>query len=406
MKKQITLAILLCTISLSSYPQTINVDDVEAIPGETTSFTLDLSGVERDLYSAFSFSVQFPIAGFTPTGDCILTSKWNAAIENIGRIDSSGRFFVACASANTLSGPDIDGLITIYFTIDENVATGEYKVTIIEPLFEYGYNGKDYIDNCSFTIHVVASHVQILDETSTTVPKKSDNPVDVCVRRTIAANNWSTICLPFAMTAAQTQEAFGNDVELADFTDYVTEKEGDDIVGITVNFDDVDAIEANHPYIIKVSSDITEFSVSGVEVEPEENPCVEYDNGQAGKKRKVLGTFAGTYVADFDFYNEAKNFPLFLCGNKFYYATEKTQHMKAFRGYFDFEDYLSEAEGAYEVKMAINIDGIQTKVHEIVNEMESGVWYDLSGRRISNRTSFSTLPKGIYIVNGKKTAIK
>ena len=43
---------------------------------------------------------------------------------------------------------------------------------------------------------------------------------------------------------------------------------------------------------------------------------MEYDNGQTGKKRKVLGTFAGTYVADFDFYNEAENYPLFLPYNK------------------------------------------------------------------------------------------
>jgi len=35
--------------------------------------------------------------------------------------------------------------------------------------------------------------------------------------------------------------------------------------------------------------------------------------------------------------------------------------------------------------------------------MENGQWYDLSGRRIS---ASSTLPKGIYIHNGRKFIVK
>ena len=51
------------------------------------------------------------------------------------------------------------------------------------------------------------------------------------------AGEWSTICLPFDMTAEQVQTAFGDDVALGDFTGYDVAKENNVIVGITINFD-------------------------------------------------------------------------------------------------------------------------------------------------------------------------
>ena len=48
----------------------------------------------------------------------------------------------------------------------------------------------------------------------------------VRVKRTINANEWSTICLPFAITAEQVKGVFGDDVQLGDFTGAVYELEG------------------------------------------------------------------------------------------------------------------------------------------------------------------------------------
>ena len=55
-----------------------------------------------------------------------------------------------------------------------------------------------------------------------------------------------------------------------------------------------------------------------------------------------------------------------------------------------------------------------TKISDGINEMENGKWkienapvYDLSGRKIENRKSVNRqLPKGIYIVNGKKYVVR
>ena len=222
----------------------------------------------------------------------------------------------------------------------------------------------------------------VLDETSTTAPDVASG-VDLRVKRTINAGEWSTICLPFAMTAAQCQTAFGSDVEIGDFTGY-TYDSGED--KITVNFSSVTAIEANHPYIIKVSAAVTEFTVDGVDVNPADDPRVTFRTSS-----KKLKDFVGTYVADFDFYDDAKHTPLFLSGNKFWYATESTKHMKAFRAYFDFVDMLSEVDAA---RVAIAFD--EATVINDVRTCSDDRYYNLSGQQVEAPT------KGVYVKNGKK----
>ena len=71
------------------------------------------------------------------------------------------------------------------------------------------------------------------------------------------------------MTAEQVKAAFGDDVLLGDFTSWSSEEDGEgDIVGIKVGFTEVTVMEANHPYIIKVGSDVSTFTMGGV-LEPD-----------------------------------------------------------------------------------------------------------------------------------------
>jgi len=66
--------------------------------------------------------------------------------------------------------------------------------------------------------------------------------------------------------------------------------------------------------------------------------------------------------------------------------------MKAFRAYFDFDDYLSEAAGASSRVTMF------TGISEIGNSKSpNGKYYDLQGRSVDS----SQLKKGLYIVNGK-----
>ena len=72
------------------------------------------------------------------------------------------------------------------------------------------------VDDFTFNVKIVEK-ITVLDENSTTAPVAEED-AKVQVLRTIKAGNWNTLCLPFDMDASQVKAAFGDDVELAEFT--------------------------------------------------------------------------------------------------------------------------------------------------------------------------------------------
>lgn len=252
-------------------------------------------------------------------------------------------------------------------------------------------------DDITFNVKITEKTYTILDETSTTAPVASGGPVDIKVKRTIKANEWSTLVLPFDMTEAQLKEALGSDVKLAEFEDYEAEYTGDDVTGLTVNFVATDLTEGfygNYPYLVKTSKDITEFIVTSTIDPDEEGAVVEYDNGKSGKQRKVLGSLIGTYHAG----DAIPNNGLFLSGNKFWYSAGATK-IKAFRAYFMLNEVLS---GVAEAKVRFMVDEDAAAIEGITPDMENGVWYTLDGRQLNGKPT----EKGVYIVDGKKVLIK
>ena len=290
-------------------------------------------------------------------------------------------------------------LLSLPLEANGNLTVGNTLQATVQEINFAKLNGQTdfFTDVVEFgiTISEPADTRTVLDENSTTAPESQTN-VDVRVKRTIRANEWSTICLPFAMTETQVKTAFGEDVQLADFdgTDDPEYDESDNVVGITANFIDVQAIEANHPYIIKVSQPVTEFTVDGVDIVTDEDEAyIEFDNGLTGRKRVVYSGFYGTYHAQ----TTLEEFTLFLNSNKFWYSAGLTK-MKAFRAYFYFLDILTEVEnGSANVKMLVNVDddatGIETINHSSLNIDH---YYNLAGQRVGKSY------KGIVIENGNK----
>ena len=395
------LTLALCIMCANVKAQTVSVADVEALPGETVSFTLDLSGGKAETYIALQFDVHFPNNNFTTTGDYSVSSKWKNATSVVGSVDGDGVATIPVSSAETISDANVEGLLTIDFTVGSSVPVGEYDVTLKNIWFGYGTSSKDYVDDVTFKVNVVAQHTVVLDELSTTAPEDATG-VNVTVKRTINANEWSTICLPFAMSESQVKAAFGDDVQLKDFDGIESTYDGDNVTAINVKFNEVTAIEANHPYIIKVSTAMTSFTTENVNIEVEDELSVdkdEYRTGSGTKKDPYVyhyNSFVGSYVAETDVPDEC----LFLSENKFWYSTGLTK-MKAFRGYFDFYDVLSEIENASSRVVMKWDDEQPTEISEIKHEAQkNSQYYDLSGRRVVRPN------KGVYIVDGKKTVIK
>ena len=301
--------------------------------------------------------------------------------------DGSIRFLCGSLADETFTGTDGE-IASLTISIDGGVANGNYPVYLKNmKLTETDISNFYETESIETTLTVGGKSYTILDETSTVAPVAASG-VDVRVKRAIKANSWSTICLPFAIPAEKMTAAFGAGVEVKDFTSWSSTEDAGDIVGITIGFTAVTAMEANHPYLIKVANAITAedgFTVDGVDIAPEAEPTK-----QVGTTKKTRGYFYGTYVAN----TTVPEYNLFISNDRFYYSNGSTK-MKAFRGYFELYDYLSSLDEA-----GARISIVDEDVTGIANvktlSVGSSDFYDLQGRKVENPG------KGLYINNGRK----
>jgi len=322
--------------------------------------------------------------------------------------DSTYRFLIFPSSKDIIA--DTDGtILNITLNIADTVKAGVYNIYLVdvdlstESEKTLSTKGNAWESTLTVTEYIGPT----LDENSTTAPEATSEEVTVTVKRTITANQWSTICLPFAMTEAQLKAVFGDDVQLADMSSVESGDETEVVDGteytksITVYFESIslsDGLEANHPCIIKVSEDIETFQVEGVTISPEETPTV-----QIGKKKSdrcyMYGNYiAGTLVPEED---------LFISDNKFYYSTGSTT-IKGFRAYFELNDVIADyykKTSTEDAKVYFMVDGVVTSINDILQEtVNDNRYYDINGRYVG--TDAQHLQRGLYIINGKKVIVK
>ena len=309
--------------------------------------------------------------------------------------DGAIRFLCSSQYDETFTGNNGE-IATLQVAVADNMTAGDYPIVLKNIKLTETDISKYYLTEkleTTVTVNSAADERLLLDEAATEVPDNATS-ADVRVVRTIGAGNWSTICLPFAMTEEQVKAAFGNGVQLGDFTSWNSVKKDGNVVGINVGFTTVTAIEANHPYIIKVEEPVTEFTVDGVNISASAEPKV-----QVGTKASERGYMYGTYTA-----TKVPEENVFLSGNKFWYSVGESP-IKAFRAYFEFRDVLDAYYDVAEARITFSLDG-NTLGTTLVNSVEvksDGVKsevYNLNGQRVSKAG------KGVYIVNGKKVVKK
>ena len=385
MKKYLLTLLSFLTIQTIVFAtNTVEVKPLSISKGGTAKLEIQLEN--SDEIKAFQFNLVLP-DGITVTNvekserlpDGIILNYNGLSTANTYRIigyqngntpfsGTSGCFvYVTLSASDALTvGSNLTGYIS------------EISLTVI-PTDEYEADGSSF----EITIVEPADPWVTLDENSTTLPEASDGETEIKVKRTIKANQWNTICFPFAMTKAQKNEVFGGDVELATYGEYKIAEDG-----INVLFDAVRStkgIDANKPYIIKTSKDISEFMISSTIVPCNNAPC---------EGDEEIGFFYGTLKAG----GKVPANCLFLNGGKFWYSTGQS-NIKAFRGYFEFVDVLASLEtAASKVKMVFRDE--TTGIKDVIVETANDDMYDLQGRRIVNPD------KGVYIKNGKKVVVK
>jgi hypothetical protein len=390
-KWTLLLAFLMVWAGNAKADNVLTTNSVSIRPGSTAELVVSLeSNADFSVY-AYDFRLYLP-AGIEVEQNSLGVYQYELKERNAGHAvnvqatsDGSVQFGV---SSPTLALTGNTGeVLGITLRAEDGLAEGTYQAAI--KFVTYANKEAQTVHPADITFDIEVRNMMILDENAVTPPETASN-VNVKVLRTINAGEWSTICLPFAMTEEQVTTAFGDDVELGDFTGYTTEEDaGENITGIRVHFDPATAIEANHPYIIKVSQAVSEFTADGVDVEPEDEPTV----AAVKRTKKQWSEFIGTYVAG----TTVDYQMLFLSGNQFWYSTGQTQ-MKAFRGYFDFYDVLTEVENAANISFFVGDEATEISLTPNAPVDEGGI-YDLQGRKLNGNIQ---LPKGVYIQNGKK----
>ncbi len=202
-----------------------------------------------------------------------------------------------------------------------------------------------------------------------------DKTVDVKVTRNIKAGQWNPICLPFAMTAEQISNAFGAGAKVAAFQNAADNN---------LAFESTTAIEAGIPYLVQPAEDVAEFTMEQVALK---------NLTAGGTVSNRNWTFVGTIP---------ETTP---SGNAFYFANGNTLKQLSSGSIKALRAYLLSADAAASAA-TFTVDGETTGIMTIDGQVTTGDnrVFNLQGQYVGSQ--LQSLPKGIYIVNGKKVTVK
>ena len=232
------------------------------------------------------------------------------------------------------------------------------------------------------TIKLVASTLP-LNETTTAEDAKTlleanwNKTVNVTINRTLVANKWNTLCLPFDVTAEQIKNILKAEGMVREYKDQTAD---------CINFQAAETMTAGVPYLIKPTEEVKGLTFEGVKITAIEGVAKGAEAGSTDENLSICGVLGAKALS-------TDGSELFLnAAGKFVAPAAATNTMKGFRAYF----MSLLGAGA-----KINIDGETTGINSIETEAAvNGKVYNLNGQYVGN--SLNGLQKGIYVVNGKK----
>ena len=223
----------------------------------------------------------------------------------------------------------------------------------------------------------------ILDQAVSYVASASTN-TSITLTRTIAADKWNTIVLPFDMDADQITSTFGESTQVAELSSL-----SDDVL----HFSSVTTMNANEPYLIMVTSDFTTATINGVTIE-EGTPS----------KTTVSGVdFVGSYDAETEIPASDEDYTYYFISNNALYSTASSgtsNKMRGMRAYFKVPGSTTARQLSFVVdEEGGEATGVSAALNDKGQMTNDKVVYDLQGRKVAQPTN------GLYIVNGKKVLV-
>lgn len=223
-----------------------------------------------------------------------------------------------------------------------------------------------------------------LNENETCTPEAK--VADVTLNRTLTTH-WNSIVLPFAVSKKQIAAQFGEGTVVAAYKDATVGE-----TSTTLNFEVVEEMQANVPYLIKPAQAGNTYTFEGVAIKAA-------DNLEAGEGEiKFVGNYEnGKQLAEGDYFIDANR--------NLFYSANGTETMKAFRAIF----VSTAAASAKTMFFSIRGNSGETTGIEDVKTLAGKTFdvYSIDGMLVrKNATSLSGLAKGVYVVNGKKYIAK
>lgn len=216
--------------------------------------------------------------------------------------------------------------------------------------------------------------------------------------RTFRSGRWYAVVLPFSVSQKQMKRVFGNDVKVLHYSDV----EGTDL-NLFEHF--YQMIVGGTPVLVKPSQDVTNPVFNNVTLTSK--TVVDIENSGF----KCTGSWNNVDFPEYSYFIDAKTNSFYLYDPTKVETNTVKPHAGAFRSWI-----ISTSNNPSEAKqLTMHINGIEdqgetTAIWNAISgnddaEVASKGIYSLSGQRM-NATDTHSLPKGIYIVNGKKFIVK
>lgn len=236
-------------------------------------------------------------------------------------------------------------------------------------------------------------------DNATTISNLTEgNQYNVTLNRTFGANKWYSVVLPFSVSQKQMKSVFGDGVKVLHYSD---------VTGTDLNLFEhfYQMIVGGTPVLMKPAKDVTNPEFNNVTLTSK--TVVDIENTGF----KCTGSWNNVDFPAYSYFIDARTNSFYLYDPTKVETGTKAPHAGAFRSWI-----ISTSTNPSEAKqLTMHINGIEeqgetTAIWNAISgnndaEVASNGIYSLSGQKM-NAADTSSLPKGIYIVNGKKFIVK
>ena len=306
------------------------------------------------------------------------------------------------ANADILEG-DNNYDKTGYMLISEGYVTYTFPVKAGKTYYLFASGTKLALSGFSFKQDASYSATDITlngdaNNETTITDLIEDNQYNLTLNRSFGANKWYAVVLPFSVSQKQMKSVFGEGVSVLHYNN---------VTGTTLNLTEhfYKMVVGGTPVFVKPSKDVTNPTFKNVTLTSKD--VVDIENSGF----KCTGSWDNEDFPEYSYFINAKD-------NKFYLydptqvAAGTKPHAGAFRAWI----ISTSGNPSTAAQLNMRINGIEdndetTAIWNAISadddnaEVSSKNIYSLSGQKM-NTTDTRSLPKGIYIVNGKKFIVK